>query len=169
MIHLFLNEPAGISYWSRNLPHCWPWSSAVPGCPTACSWKTLDWQTSHWTPSSPPCYHNRSSCELQQGKKTRIIGCEFKQQGLMMWKEGEQCVLTRSSEGDAEVCDWQQLRRVNAISSQQLHKITCFCTTRPGPLWKNMALSGSSIVTVHRLGRISAFVFTLFNNKILWK
>lgn len=167
MIHLLLNEHVGISYWSRNLPHCWLWLSAAPGCPVACSWKTLDWQTSHWTPSSPPCYHSRPSCELQW-KKRRNIGCKFKQLGLMKWKGGEQCVLTGSSEGDAEVCDWQQLRWVDAISSQQLHKITCFCTTKPGPLRKlkhcfitclkyciiRIQYSDIHFITVHWLGRI---------------
>lgn len=65
MTHLSLSDPAGLSYWNRNLPHCWVWSSAVPDCPVVCSWKTLGWQTSRWTPSSPPCYHSRSSCGLQ--------------------------------------------------------------------------------------------------------
>lgn len=97
------------------------------------------------------------------GKKTSITGRKFKQEVLMTWKDGERCVLTGSSEGDAEVCDWQQLRCVDAISSQQLHKITCFYTTRPGPLWKNMASSEPGVVTVHWLRRISAGVITLLN------
>lgn len=41
-----------------------------------------------------------------------------------MWKEGDECVLTGASEGDAEVRDGQQLRRVDAASSQQLDKIS---------------------------------------------
>lgn len=69
MIHLSLNDPAGISCWSRNPPHCSVWSSALPGCPVAGSWKTLGWQTSRWKPSSPPCYHSRSSCELRGGRR----------------------------------------------------------------------------------------------------
>lgn len=72
MIHLSLYDPAGISCWSRNPPHCWVWSSAVPGCPVAGNWKTLGWQTSRWTPSSPPCYHSRSSCELQEGEDETV-------------------------------------------------------------------------------------------------
>lgn len=39
-------------------------------------------------------------------------------------KMGIGFALTRSGEGDAEVCDGQQLRRVDAVSSQQLHKIS---------------------------------------------
>lgn len=64
-----LMVPASISYWNRNLPRCWVWWSAAPGCPVACSWKTPGWQTSRWTPSSPPYFHSRSSCELRGGEE----------------------------------------------------------------------------------------------------
>ncbi len=149
MIHLSLYDPAGISYWNRNLPHCWVWSSAVPDCPVACSWKTLGWQTSRWTPSSPPCYHSRSSCGLQGDGEDML---SLSSTNRFWWcgrKEGNQRVLTRSSEGDAEVCDGQQLRCVDAISSQQLHKISWFCTTRHGPLWSII-----QCITVNWLGRV---------------
>jgi len=43
-------------------------------------------------------------------------------------------VLTGSGEGDAEVRDRQQLRRVDAASSQQLHEIPGFCAAGRGPL-----------------------------------
>lgn len=42
----------------------------------------------------------------------------------MLREEAGQRGLTGSSEGDAEVRDGQQLRRVDAASSQQLHEIS---------------------------------------------
>lgn len=61
-----------LSYWNRNPRRCWVWLSVVPGCPVAGNWKTLGWQTSHWTPSSPPCCHSRSSCGLQAEEKETL-------------------------------------------------------------------------------------------------
>lgn len=46
-------------------------------------------------------------------------------------------VLTGSDKRDAEVRDGQQLRCVDAISSQQLHVISRFSATRRGPLRKS--------------------------------
>lgn len=54
--------------------------------------------------------------------------------------------LTGAGEGDAEVCDGQQLRRVDAVSSQQLHKISRFCTTGSGALGKEQNRDGVEIV-----------------------
>lgn len=67
LIHLSLYNPAGISCWNRNLPHCWVWSSGAPGCPVAGSWTTRGWRRPRWTPSSPRCYRSQPSCELQEG------------------------------------------------------------------------------------------------------
>lgn len=105
MIHLSLHDPVGISYWNRNLPHCWVWSSAAPGCPVACSWKTLGWQTCRWTPSSPPCCRSRPSCELQP-RKRRDIGCTFKDSRVWWCEKG----------GRRAVCThWVQWRRCRGL------------------------------------------------------
>lgn len=95
--------PVGISCWSRNLPHCWVWSSEVPGCPVAGSWKTLGWQTSRWTPSSPLCYHNQSSCELRED--------------VEKWQVLVQPAVLREEQGGKEIMctHWDQWRKCRGL------------------------------------------------------
>lgn len=54
---------------------------------------------------------------------------------------GNRRLLTGSGERDAEVCDGEQLRRVDAVSSQQLHKIPRFYTSGHRPLRKSTLLA----------------------------
>lgn len=159
MIHLCCFCFSWISHWNRNLPHCWPWCSGVPGCPIACSWKTLDWQTSHLTPFGPPCYHSRSSCGLQ-GERTerKYYSCTPTPQipyGVRVH------ALTGTSEGVAEVYDRHQLGRVNATSSQQLHKISWFWTSAHGPLWTSTHAFNTEYSNKQRLKTSTFF----YNNK----
>lgn len=73
-IYLSHSHPVGISYWNKNLPHYWVWSSEVPGCPVAGSWKTPGWRTCRWRPCVPRCYRSRPSCGLQRGSETFSLG-----------------------------------------------------------------------------------------------
>lgn len=84
-------------------------------------------------------HHRVIAADLQVSCKRGRSRHSHSGRGWGTRRDGEQRQLTWSGEGDAKVCDGQQLGGIDPIPSQQLHKIPRFCTRWSGSLGEENA------------------------------